>query len=115
MYICLYKGVAFFSKDMKLDLERDGERLLVPLWSAYMTWEVTNASFVRFDRYFSLKLRSLLFSDNLRIPKLLDFIRPMEFTNGLKFSHNWAEIIPYPISIIFILYGYRGTPHPLPY
>lgn len=27
MYICLYKGVTFFSKEMKLELERDGERL----------------------------------------------------------------------------------------
>ena len=29
MYIILYKGVTFFSKEMKLELEKDGEKLLV--------------------------------------------------------------------------------------
>jgi len=29
MYICLYKGVTFFSKDMKLELEIHGERFPV--------------------------------------------------------------------------------------
>ena len=68
MYICLYKGVTFFSKEMKLELERDGEKLPVQLWSADMTWEVTDAIFVRFDRYFASRLIMLLIGDSPRIP-----------------------------------------------
>ena len=49
MYMCLFKGVSIFPKDMKLERERDGEKLPVQLWSADMTWKVTNASFVHFD------------------------------------------------------------------
>lgn len=53
--------------------------MLVHLWSAYMTWDVEEASFVRFDRYFASRLRSLLLKDNRRIPKaLFDFIMPMD-------------------------------------
>ena len=31
MYICLYKGVSFFSKEIKLELERDGEKLPIQM------------------------------------------------------------------------------------
>ena len=55
MYICQRKGVFAFSKEIKLELEKDGEKLLVQLWNAEMTWEVNDASFVRFDRLFSSK------------------------------------------------------------
>lgn len=59
MYMCLYTGVYSFSKEMKLELEIDGEKLRVSLWSADMTWEVTDAIFFQFDRYFSSKMRIL--------------------------------------------------------
>jgi hypothetical protein len=116
MYICLYKGVTFFSKEMKLELERDGERLPVQLWSAYMTWEVTNGSFVRFDRYFSSRLRLLLRGDSPRIPQpFLELIRPKDHAKGLLVNHNWGDIIPYVVSNIFRIYGFLGQPHVLPY
>ena len=67
-----------------------------------MTWDSHNASFIRFDRYFASKLRCLVSKDNRRIPKaLMDLIRPMDSSHDLKVSHNWGDIIPYPISTVF--------------
>ena len=84
MYMFLFKGVTYFGKEMQLNREQDGEALLVQLWSADMTWEAKKASFVRFDRYFSSKLRCLLLRDNPRIPKALaNLIRPLENPSGL--------------------------------
>ena len=101
---------------MVLNREQDGEALPVQLWSAYMTGEAKNASFVRFDRHFASKLRCLLFKDNPRIPKaLLHLVRPMDKPHNLKFSHNWGDIIPYSVSTVIKIYGYKGTPHVLPY
>ena len=68
MYIFLGKGVYVFSKEMKLELEKDGEKLLVQLWSTDMTWEVNDSRFVRLDKYFSSKMRILLNGNNPRIP-----------------------------------------------
>ena len=80
-----------------------------------MTWEVENASFVRFDRYFASKLRYLLLSDNTRVPKALAaLIRPLDHPSGLKVSHNWGDIIPYSVSTVIRVYGFKGTPHVLP-
>jgi len=81
-----------------------------------MTWEAKKANFVRFDRYFASKLRCLLLSDNPIIPKALaGLIRPLNNPISLKVSHNWGYIIPYSISIVIRIYGFRGTPHVLPY
>lgn len=116
MYICLYKGVTFFSKEMKLELERDGEKLHVQLWSADMTWEVIDVSFVKFDKYFASRLIMLLVGDNPRIPRpLLELIRPKDHAKGLMVSYNWGDIIPYAVSTIFRVYGFLGKPHVLPY
>ena len=116
MCICLYKGATFFSKEIKLELERDGEKFLVQLWKVDMTWEVTNAIFVRFDRYFSSRLRMLLIGDSPRIPQpLLELIRPKDHAKGLMVSYNWGDIIPYVVSIVFRFYGFLGKPHVLPY
>ena len=81
-----------------------------------MTWDVEEAIFGRFDRYFASKLRCLILKDNPKIPKaLLHFIRPMDNPSSLKVSHNWADIIPYPVSTIFRVYDFQGTPHVFPY
>lgn len=116
MYMCLYKGVSIFAKDMKLELEKDGEKLLVQLWSVDMTWEVTDASFIHLNMYFSSKMRIFLTRDNLQIHQpLLELIRPKDHAKGLKFSHNQEEIIPYSISTIFKVYDFQGKPHVFPY
>ena len=89
MHMFLFKGVTYFSKEMELDREESEEALPVQLYSADMTWDAENANFVRFDRYFSSKLRCLLLRDNPRIPKaLMNLIRPMDNPSGLKVSHN---------------------------
>lgn len=89
MHMFLFKGVTYFGKEIDLNREQDGEELLVQLWSVDMTWDANNASFVRFDRYFTSKLRCLILSDNPRIPKvLINLIRPMDNPNDLKVSHN---------------------------
>ena len=89
MYICLYKRVTFFSKENKLELERDGEKIPMQLWSADMTWEVTNARFFIFDRYFASKLRMLLVRDSPRIHQpLQELIRSKGHAKGLMVSHN---------------------------
>ena len=81
-----------------------------------MTCEAEKDSFVRFDRYFASKLRCLLLSDNPRIPKALaGLIRPLDNPIGLKVSHNWGDIIPYSVLIVIQIYGFKGTPHILPY
>ena len=88
----------------------------IQLWSADMTWEVEDAKFVRFDRYFASKLRCLLLKDNPRILEaLMHLVRPMDKPHNLKFSHNWGDIIPCPVSTIIRIYRYKGTPHVLPY
>lgn len=69
-----------------------------------------------FDRCFASKVRILLFVENSRIPKaLLEFPRPKEFAEGIKIVHNWGDMYLYPISIVFRVYGFRGTPYLLPY
>ena len=107
---------AYFFREMFLKKQQEGEAMPVQLWSADMTREVENASFVRFDRYFSSKLRCLLFKYNPRIPKaLMHLVRPMDEPHNMKVSHNWGDIIPYSVSIVIRIYGYKGTPHVLPY
>ena len=71
MHMFLFEGVTYFGDGMDLNREENGETLLVQLWSADMSWDASNASFVRFDRYFASKLRCLILSDNPRIPKAL--------------------------------------------
>jgi hypothetical protein len=101
---------------MVLTREDDGESLSVQLQIAYMIWDAEEAIFVRFDIYFASRLRRLLLKDNPKIPKaLLDFIRPLDKPNNLKVSHNWIDIIPYLVSIVFRVYGFQGTPYVLPY
>ena len=55
MYVCLYKGYNFFSKGMELEVNREGERNPVQLWSVDMASEARGASYVRFDRFFASK------------------------------------------------------------
>lgn len=81
-----------------------------------MSWDREDANFVRFDKYFASKMSALLALDNPRIPKaLLELIRPKEFSIGLKVSHNWGDIVPYPVSTIFKVYGFLRTHHVLTY
>ena len=102
MHMFLFKGMTYFGTEMELNREENGEALPVQLWSADMTWDADNASFVRFDRYFASKLRYLISGDNPRIPKaLMSLIRPMDNPHNLKVSHNWGDIIPYPVSTVF--------------
>lgn len=116
MHMFLLKGVTYFGKEMELNREENGEALPVQLWSADMTWDVDNTSFVRFDRYFASKLRCLILGDSPKIPKaLMSLIRPMDNLHNLKVSHNWGDIIPYSVSTMFRIYGFKGSPHVLPY
>ena len=72
-----------------------------------MTLDADNASFIR--------LRCLILDDNPRIPKaLMNIIRPMDNPHNLKVSHNWGDIIPFSVSTIFRIYGFKGNPHVLP-
>lgn len=116
MHMFLFKGVEYFGKDMDLPRERDGEDMPVQLWSADMSWDREDASYLKFDRCFASKLRILLCQENPRIPKvLLEFIRLKEFAKSIKIVHNWGDIILYPISTIFRVYGFSGTQYFLPY
>ena len=45
----------------------------------------------------------------------MNFIRPMDNPYDLNVSHNWADIIPYPISTIFRVYYFQWNPHVFPY
>ena len=45
----------------------------------------------------------------------MNLIRPMDSPHNLKVSHNWGDIIPYSVSTIFRIYGFKGSPHVLPY
>ena len=45
----------------------------------------------------------------------MSLIRPMDNPSDLKVSHNWGDIIPYSISTIFRIYGFKGSLHMLPY
>ena len=45
----------------------------------------------------------------------MNFIRPMDNLTCLKVSHNWGDMIPYPILTIIRTYGFQGTPHVFPY
>ena len=61
-------------------------------------------------------LLDLIRGDSPRIPRpLLESIRPNDHAKGLLVRHNWRDIIPYPISTIFRVYGFLGKPHVLPY
>ena len=66
-----------------------------------MTSEATDASYVRFDRYFASKLRLLLRGDSPRIPQaFLELIKPKDHAKGLLVIHNWGDIIPYNVSTV---------------
>ena len=102
MHMFLFKGVTYFGTEMELNREENGESLPIQLWSADMTWDADNASYVRFDRYFASRLRCLISIENPRIPRaLMNLIRPMDNPHNLKVSHNWGDIIPYPVSTVF--------------
>lgn len=116
MHICLYKGSSAFGRDMVLGKVQEGVEMPVQLWNADVTWEATDASFVRFDNFFAATIRKLVFDQNPRIPlPLLQLIRPVEYPSGKLVCHNWADIFPYPISTVFRVYGFQGSPHVLPF
>ena len=116
MYICLYKGYDYFSKDMDLEIRREGEKNPIQLWSVHMASEARGASYVVFDRVFASKLRLLLKGDSPRIPQaLLELVRPKDHAKGLLVSHNWGDIIPYNVSTVIRVYGFLGKPHVLPF
>ena len=61
-------------------------------------------------------MRCLLLSENPRVPKaLVGLIRPLDNPTSLKVSHNWGDIIPYSVSTIIKIYGFKGTSHVSPY
>lgn len=62
------------------------------------------------------RLRILLVGDSPRIPQsLLELIRPKDHAKGFLVIHNWGDIIPYVVSVVFRVYGFLGKPHMLPY
>lgn len=116
MHMFLFKGVEYFANDMDLLREKDGEDMPVQLWSTKLSWDREDASYLNFDRCFASRLKILLCQENPRFLKaLLEFIRPKDFVENIKIVHNWGDIILYPISTIFRVYCFRGTPYLLPY
>ena len=72
-----------------------------------MTWEVIDANYVRFDRYFASRLRIIFKGDSSKIPQyLLELIRPKDHAKGLLVSYNWGDIIPYNVSTVIRVYGF---------
>lgn len=53
----------YFAKDMDLLREKDGEDMPVQLWSADVSCDRKDASYMKFDRCFVSKLRILLWDD----------------------------------------------------
>lgn len=56
MHMFLFKGAKYFAKDMDLLRVKDGEGMSVQLWSAYLSWDREDASYLKFDRCFAPKL-----------------------------------------------------------
>lgn len=116
MHIFLFKGGDYFSSGLDLIKEKEGEKMPVRLWSTVLSWDREDASFLKFDKYFASKIRTLLCSENTRIPKvLLEFVRPKEFVERIKIVHNWGDIYLYLVSTVFKVFGFKGTPFLLPY
>ena len=45
----------------------------------------------------------------------MSLVSPMDNPIGLRVSHNWGYIIPYSVSTVIRIYGFKGNPHVLPY
>lgn len=89
MHLFLFKGGDYFASGLDLVKEKEGEKMPIQLWSTLLSWDREDASFLKFDKYFASKIRTLLYSENPRIPKvLLEFIRPKEFAENIKIVHN---------------------------
>lgn len=116
MHLFLFKGGDYFASGLDLVKEKEGEKMPVQLWSNVLSWDREDASFLKFDKYFASKIRTLLCSNNPRVPKvLLEFIRPKEFAENIKIVHNWGDMYLYLVSMVFRVFGFRGTPFLLPY
>ena len=97
-----------------METTKDGERNPVQLWGVDMTSEARDVSFVRFDRYFTSRLRLVLRGDSPRIPQaLLELVRPKDHAKGLLVSHNWGDIIPYNVSTVIRVCDFLGNPRVL--
>ena len=76
---------------MEVEITKDAERNILQLWSVDMTSEARDTNYVRFDRYFTSKLRILLRGDNPKIPQaLLEIVKPKDYATRLLVSHNWG-------------------------
>lgn len=116
MHMFLFKGVEFFPNEMDLLKEKDGEEMPIQLWSIILSWDREDTSYLKLDRFFTSRLRILMCPQNPRIPKaLLEFLRPKEFAEDIKIVHNWGDIYLYPVSTMFKVFGFRGTPYLLLY
>lgn len=94
MHLFLFKGGDYFASGLDLIKEKEGENMPMQLWSTILSWDREDASFLKFDKYFASKIRTLLCSENPRIPKvLLEFVRPKEFAESIKIVHNWGDSI----------------------
>ena len=103
-------------RDIVLKKDSQGERMPTELWSANRTVAATGASFVRFDKFFSTKLKALLVENCPSITTLFfNLLRNLEYPIGLLLCQNWADIFPYLFSTIFKVYGFQGSPHVFPY
>ena len=94
-------------RDIKLMKVLEGVNMPMQLWNVDVTFEASRASYVHFDNFFASKLRALLVQDYPRIHTLLlQLLRPKEYPTRLIVSHNWVDIIPYFVSIVFRVYGF---------
>lgn len=97
MHLFLFKGGDYFVNGMDLVKEKDGENMPVQLWSKVLSLDREDDSYLRFDKCFASKIRTLICSENPRVPKvLLEFIRPREFIENIKIVHNWGDMYLYP-------------------
>lgn len=116
MHLFVFKAGDYFANGMDLVKEKDGEKMPVQLWSTMLSCDREDASYMKFDKCFASKIKILLCSENPRVPiTLLEFLGPKEFAKEIKSIHNCGDIYLQPVSIVFIVYGFRGTPFLLPY
>lgn len=107
MHIFLYKNADFFSEKMELRKEMNGEKLSMQAWSANLSYNKGDASFVQFDNCFASRLRARLMVNVPRIPKdLHNCLLPKGRKPNLKVCHNWGDIILYSVSTVLRVYGF---------
>ena len=107
MHLIIFQCQDYFGHVFDLEIEKDGEKLLVQLWTTILSSDWNGENLCLFENDFAYMLRRKLIPQVDNFPFLLKcFMRPIDFDVKPTKCHNWGDIYFYNNTTIIRIYGF---------